>query len=76
MSIFHPLRNHGEFGRREFGCYAFDRQNIWMFHPLANYDFLAIVLDKASPINVNPQSSCFPPFLSFRQNLARTYEEF
>jgi len=53
ISILHPLRNHAEL--EQAWRYAFNGQDIGMVHSLANYNFLAVFLDGASP--VNPQSS-------------------
>jgi hypothetical protein len=45
MPMFHPWRHHAEF--EQSGSHAFDRQNIWMYHSLADDYFLAISLHQA-----------------------------
>ena len=49
ISMWHPLRNHAKL--EQFWRHAFNRQDIWMFRSLGNYDLFAVFLDKESPVN-------------------------
>ena len=42
ISIRHPLRHHAKFEHR--WRHAFNRQDVCMFHSLANYNFLVVFL--------------------------------